>query len=219
MKKYTKILAVAIAAIMTIGSIVFVSCNKENNFPATDPDQQTTNIAKTDSDVILIAECEMSEGSTYIRFIADMDSFELKFNKILADTLGDSFILNDIEIVDDNVLDIEEVPYLSISIVNIETGITSTYFAPIIKAFDEGKVLYYGNRRGHVEIICRGQNCQGGCTINSDKTGCDSKCNNQDGICNTYVHYTDQGGDGPTAWEVSGVLLAALGILVTVLVA
>lgn len=31
MKKYTKILAVAIAAIMTIGSIVFVSCNKEDN--------------------------------------------------------------------------------------------------------------------------------------------------------------------------------------------
>lgn len=31
MKKYTKILAVAIAAIMTIGSISFVSCNKENN--------------------------------------------------------------------------------------------------------------------------------------------------------------------------------------------
>ena len=31
MKKYTKILAVAIAAIMTIGSISFVSCNKENS--------------------------------------------------------------------------------------------------------------------------------------------------------------------------------------------
>lgn len=32
MKKYTKILAVAIAAIMTIGSISFVSCNKEKDW-------------------------------------------------------------------------------------------------------------------------------------------------------------------------------------------
>lgn len=212
MKKVT----IAIMAILTVGIISFVSCNKDNetinsgNIPA----KSTGN---PNPDLVHIATGNINSGVESVEFVCDLESFEQEYNQVLADSLGSNYIFNDMIIVDDTFPNQNTAAYLAISIVDVNEGTTTTYFAPISKEINGNNIYYYGNRRGKITVICTGHNCQGGCTINSDGTGC-TPCNNQQGTCDSQVIYEGETG-GPSAWEVSGVLLSALGILVTVLVA
>ena len=212
MKKVT----IAIMAILTVGIISFVSCNKDNetinsgNIPA----KSTGN---PNPDLVHIATGNINSGVESVEFVCDLERFEHEFNQVLVDSLGSNFLFNEMRIIDDTFPNINTVAYLAISIVDVNEGTTTTYFAPISKGINGNNIYYYGNRRGKITVICTGHDCQGGCSLKGDGTGC-TPCNNTQGSCDSQVIYEGETG-GPSTWEVSGALLSALGILVTVLVA
>ncbi len=206
---------IAILTLLTIGMVTIVSCSKESN---TNP--ETSQIIKSTGnpgqELVHIATGNINAGSESIDFEIDMTVFEQEFNQVLADSLGNNYIFNDLQIIDDEIGNTDEVPYLAISIVDINTGNTTTYYTPIVKEPEGNNMLYYGNRGGQVEVYCYGNNCQDGCALNASRTGCTGCSNaNQGGTCNSVVRATGQG-EGPTVWEVAGVVLAVIGIIVTI---
>lgn len=202
MKKNIKFFAVAIAAIMTIGSIVFVSCNKENetvspnasiNKPNNDVTTKTGGNGVVYNQPVLIAYCNTQAGLSSLTFNTDMNAFEQTLNQMLSDSLGSNFIFNDIDIVDDNPSNPNVVPFLAVSIVDLNDGSTTTYFMDIDKGYEEGKTLYYTDGKGVTLVICRGDNCTGGCKLDETKTGC-TACTNAEGHCkSTVIHLSSDG--------------------------
>ena len=172
-------------AILTVGIITFVSCNKDNetinneNIPA----KSTGNPV---NGIINIATCDANIGLASLNFCVDIVTFESYFNQLLADSLGHNFIFNDLYIIDDNVGNSNETPYLALSIVDVATGETETQFAKINKIIENSTVQYCTDGSGLDIVICTGHDCTNGCNLNADRTGC-TACQNQDGSCSTFA--------------------------------
>lgn len=187
MKKVT----IAIMAILTVGIISFVSCNKDNetinsgNIPA-----KTT--GNPGNGLINIATCDVNTGLASLNFCVDIATFESYFNQLLADSLGQNFIFNDLYIIDDNVGNSNEIPYLALSIVDVATGETETQFAKINKVIENNTVQYCTNGEGLNIVVCTGHNCTNGCYLNAERTGC-TDCQNQDGTCSTFALHISLG--------------------------
>lgn len=184
MKRRFTLFAVVVVSIMTIGSGAFVSCDKEIDVLSNSNNDHSVTKDNPDN-TIYLASCDITLGLSSLIYGFDVDDFEDAVNILLADSVGNEFIFNDITIIDDSVSNLERDPYLAVSIVNTLTGEMETQFGRIDKTISGNEVLYTTDGEGLNIVICSGKNCKNGCMLNEDHTGCTS-CENGDGTCSTF---------------------------------
>ncbi|MBR1834511.1 MAG: hypothetical protein IJ785_03295 [Bacteroidales bacterium] len=166
MKKNIKFFISAIAAVMTIGSIALVSCNKENETK----DKMTDFIERKEdllSNQFVVAQNQsnimLCEGDT-IPLLFDKNDFLIALENHVANLTQGNWVAEDVSVslyrLNENTVQ----PALHISLYNTteETG-KNIYFFLTEEAISEDTTGYLFVANSNRSVSCTSTNCESGC--------------------------------------------------------
>lgn len=175
MKKNIKFFAVAIAAIMTIGSIAFVSCNKENELK----DNITECIEKKEdllSRKFVVAQAQsntvLCEGDT-IPLLFNKNEFLSAFEDYIVEYTQENWVAEDVSVsiyqLDENTIQ----PALHISLYNtMEEAGENIYIFLTEEVLFDGTKDYSFVANISESVTCTSTNCISGCDpVLNESTG------------------------------------------------
>jgi len=116
--------------LFTMTILFLSSCNKEN-FNNQNLTSNNFSSSKGESDFVTIASFE--KGDAYATLFFDKDIFTSLFQEELTILYGDNFIFDDISIWDEDPFDMDNKPALRISILETNSGKTTSLFMMIEK--------------------------------------------------------------------------------------
>ena len=200
-----------IILMVLVGAIV--SCNKESyDISVTNNANNVSTLPKESS--LVLGTYDESSKSFCLNF--DKEIFMVQYQQILIDSGLVDLVVENISIEDENPMGDTNKSVFRISVFDTATAEAQSLFLLTDKTINGNTVTYTTNRAGgHFVVHCNGKNCNNGCWINNDRTGCTACNGGPDSYCKQRAVYRTSSGNEIDAADLIGWGIGLLGIIIT----